>query len=329
MTKVVQFTEIGGPEVLKIVDIDVPAPQADEVQIRVKALGINRAEIMYRTGQYVIEPKFPARLGYEAAGDVIAVGPNVVDFGVGDRVSVIPAFSFADYGMYGELVNAPVHALTKIPEGISYTDAAATWMQYVTAYGALIHLGGLTAGDAVVIGAAASSVGLAAIQIANMVGAIPVALTRNPDKAAPLREAGAAKVILSADPGLADRVHELTDGRGARMVFDPVGGPGARSLVNALGTGGAYFQYGALDTRDLPIPVMDLLSRHLSLRGYELFEITQDREQLDKAIAFINDGLKRKALRPVIDRVFRFNEIAEAHRYMEASGQVGKIVVTV
>ncbi|MBL1804463.1 alcohol dehydrogenase, partial [Klebsiella pneumoniae] len=102
------------------------------VQIRVQAIGLNRAEIMYRNGQYVIEPEFPARLGYEAAGVVQAVGENVEAFTTGDLVSVIPSFMFNDYGMSGELVNAPVQAVVKDPENLSFEEAAASWMMYVT-----------------------------------------------------------------------------------------------------------------------------------------------------------------------------------------------------
>jgi NADPH:quinone reductase-like Zn-dependent oxidoreductase len=111
MSKIVVFNQTGSADVLEIKNVDLPAPSADEVQIAVRAIGINRAEIMYRTGQYVIEPQFPARLGYEAAGVVTAVGAKVTAFRSGDIVSVIPAFSFSDYGMYGEVVNAPAHAV--------------------------------------------------------------------------------------------------------------------------------------------------------------------------------------------------------------------------
>src|SRR5579859_1823819 len=105
MSKVVRFHQTGGPEVLHIENVEVPAPKAGEVQIDVAAIGINRAEVMYRTGEYTIEPQFPASLGYEAAGVVAAVGEGVSGFAVGDPVSVVPAFSFTDYGMYGERVN--------------------------------------------------------------------------------------------------------------------------------------------------------------------------------------------------------------------------------
>ncbi|VWD51896.1 NADPH:quinone reductase [Burkholderia lata] len=329
MSRIVRFHRVGGPDVLQIDTVDVPAPGPDEIQLRVKAIGLNRAEVMYRSGEYTFMPRFPAALGYEASGIVAAVGRNVTAFAEGDAVSVVPAFSFADYGMYGELVNVPVHAAVRHPASLSFEEAAATWMMFVTAWGALIELGGLQRGDAVLIGAASSSVGQAAIQIANHVGAVPIALTRGESKRQALLEAGAKHVIVGNPADLPQQVAKITGGTGARLVFDPVGGPDAANLLRALATNGTFFQYGALDTRDIPVPVMDLLARHLTLRGYELFEITGDAQRLERAKRFIVDGLAAGALKPLIDRTFAFDDIAEAHRYMEAGAQVGKIVVTV
>lgn len=329
MSKVVTFNRTGGPEVLEIVDVPVPTPAAGEVQIRVKAIGVNRAEIMYRTGQYVIEPEFPARLGYEAAGVVEAVGENVDGFTRGDAVSVIPSFMFSEYGMYGERVNVPVHAVVKHPENLSFEQAAASWMMYVTAYGALVEYGNLQAGQNVIIRAASSSVGLAAIQIANMLGANPVALTRTSEKREMLIKAGAAAVIATAEQDMVTEINRLTNDQGAHIVFDPVGGPDVAKLMQVMAPQGLFFQYGALDSRDMQVPVFELLGKHITLRGYELFEITTDPEKMARAKSFVTDGLRCGKLKPVIDKTFRFDEIADAHRYMEANGQVGKIVVTV
>jgi len=329
MSRIVRFHRVGGPDVLQIDTVDLPAPGPDEIQLRVKAIGLNRAEVMYRSGEYTFMPRFPAALGYEASGIVAAVGRNVTAFAEGDAVSVVPAFSFADYGMYGEVVNVPAHAVVRHPASLSFEEAAATWMMFVTAWGALIELGGLQRGDAVLIGAASSSVGQAAIQIANHVGAVPITLTRGESKRQALLDAGAKHVIVGSPADLPQQVADLTGGTGARLVFDPVGGPDAANLLRALATNGTYFQYGALDTRDIPVPVMDLLARHLTLRGYELFEITGDAQRLERAKRFIVDGLAAGALKPPIDRTFAFDDIAEAHRYMEAGAQVGKIVVTV
>lgn len=240
MSKVITFNRTGGPEVLEFVDVQVPAPTAGEVQIRVHAIGINRAEIMYRNGQYVIEPEFPARLGYEAAGVVQAVGENVDEFTIGDLVSVIPSFMFNEYGMYGEVVNAPVHAIVKHPENLSFEEAAASWMMYVTAYGALVEYGNLQAGQNVVIRAASSSVGLAAIQIANMLGANPIALTRTSEKSEMLLKAGAAAVIATAELNMVAEINRTTDGVGAHIVFDPVGGPEVAKLTQVMAPQGMF-----------------------------------------------------------------------------------------
>ena len=115
MARVVRFHEVGGPEVLRVEQVEVPPPRKGEVQLNIKALGLNRAESMFRSGQYLEAPKLPARLGYEAAGSVAAIGPDVQGFQVGDAVSIIPSFSLNDYGLYGELANAPAHAVTHHP----------------------------------------------------------------------------------------------------------------------------------------------------------------------------------------------------------------------
>jgi len=329
MARQVRFETVGGPDVLQIVEVDVPAPGPGEVRIAVKALGLNRAESMYRSGTYIIDPIFPARLGSEAAGVIEAVGPDVTGLAPGDRVAVVPAFSYHDYGLYGDLVLAPARATVKLPDNLSWTDAAAVWMAYVTAWGALIDTAGLKAGETVLIPAASSSVGLAAIQVANAVGAIPVALTRTAAKAALLHEAGAAHVIVTDTADLVAEVRRITGGTGARVVFDPVGGPAFAQLAAVTAERGILIVYGALDTRATPLPVGDVLGRSLTIRGYLIFEASQDDTRLAAATAFVLDGLASGTLRPRIDRVFPFAAIADAHRHLEANGQIGKIVVTV
>src|SRR5438876_1151828 len=261
MARVVRFHQLGGPEVLRVEEVEVPPPGAGEVQISVKALGLNRAESMFRSGQYLEDPKLPARLGYEAAGTVAAVGPDVKGFKVGDAVSTIPAFSLNQYGLYGDLANAPVHAVTHHPTSLSWEAAAAVWMQYLTAYGALIDIGKLSKGDTVLIPAASSSVGLAAIQIANKVDAVPVALTRGKSKRQALLDAGAAHVIASDEQDLVKEVLGIAGGKGARVVFDPVGGPTFNKLVQATARSGIIFLYGALSTEPTPLPLFDVLSK--------------------------------------------------------------------
>jgi NADPH:quinone reductase-like Zn-dependent oxidoreductase len=329
MARVVRFHEIGGPEVLKIELFDVPPPGRGEVQIGVKALGLNRAEAMFRSGQYVEQPRLPARDGYEAAGTVAAVGEGVEGIKVGDAVSTIPAFSLNEYGVYGDLVNVPSHAVAHHPASLSWEEAASVWMQYLTAYGALIEIAGLKAGEAVVIPAASSSVGLASIQIANRVGATPIALTRGNSKKQALLDAGASHVIATDEQDLVGEILGMTGGRGARVVFDPVGGPTVSKLVKAMAPFGILFIYGALSAEPTPVPVLEVLGHSLTIRGYILSEITTDPARMGRGKGFIIEGLADGSLKPIIAKVFPFGEIVEAHRYMESNQQIGKIVVTV
>lgn len=329
MARVVRFHQTGGPEVLKIEEIEVRAPGPGEVRIAVKALGLNRAESMFRTGQYLEDPIVPARLGYEAAGTVDAVGAGVTGLKVGDAVSTIPAFSQNQYGVYGDTATVPAFAVAKHPASLSWVEAAAIWMQYATAYGALVEVAKLKAGETVLIPAASSSVGLAAIQIAKLIGATPVALTRSSKKSKMLLELGAAHVIATEEQDLVEEVKKLTGGDGARVVFDPVAGPTVTKLVAATASHGMVILYGALSTEPTPLPLFETLAKFLTIRGYVLFEIVTNPESLERTKKFIVDGLASGKLKPVIAKTFPFEQIVEAHRYLESNQQVGKIVVTV
>jgi NADPH:quinone reductase-like Zn-dependent oxidoreductase len=329
MARIVRFYQTGGPEVLKIEQVELPSPGAGEVRIAVKALGLNRAEVMFRSGQYLEQPTFPARLGYEAAGTVQALGQGVQGFKVGDAVSTVPAFSLNQYGVYGDTAIVPAVAVAKHPASLSWVEAAAVWMQYATAYGALVDIGELKADDTLLIPAASSSVGIAAIQIARMIGATPVALTRRSSKRKALLDAGAAEVIATEEQDLVTETKRLTGGKGARIVFDPVGGPTIAQLTTAMARRGILFLYGALSTEPTPLPLFDVLGKSLTVRGYILFEITGDPQRLERAKKFIADGLSAGNLKPVIAKTFPLEQIVEAHRYLESNQQIGKIVVTI
>ncbi|MEG9476171.1 zinc-dependent alcohol dehydrogenase family protein [Mannheimia indoligenes] len=329
MSKQIQFTQTGSPDVLQIVDVEIPTPKADEVQIQIHAIGLNRAEMMYREGAYVIEPVFPATMGYEGAGIITAVGENVSELAVGDKVSVIPSFMFTEYGTYGEVVNMPKHAVVKHPENLTMEQAAASWMQFVTAYGGLIEFGKVKACDVVVLGAATSSVGLAAIQIAKMQGATVIALSRTHAKGDVLLSKGADFVLATKEDDVTARLLEITGGKGVNMVFDPVGGKEAATIINAMAQDGRYIIYGALSHDDIAVPVFPILGKHLTVRGYELFEITTVPEKLEIAKKFVFDGLASGQLRPEIDKIFAFDEMVKAHEYMASNQQIGKIVVKI
>jgi NADPH:quinone reductase-like Zn-dependent oxidoreductase len=329
MTRVVRFHQHGGPEVLRIEHVDLPRPGPGEVQIRVKALGLNRAEALLRAGAYIETPALPSGLGLEAAGVVELVGEGVVGLSTSDAVSIIPPQSMARWPTYGELVTVPSGLAVKHPRSLGWQAAAASWMQYLTAYGALVDIAGLRREDFVVITAASSSVGLAAIQIANGIGATAIAVTRTSAKKQALLDAGAGEVVVLAEEDLAARLGEITGERGARVVLDAVGGPIFEPLAAAMSRGGILIEYGGLSQEPTPFPLGAVLAKTLTLRGYLVHEITGDPAKLEAAKAFILEGLEAGMLKPVIDRTFTFDQIVEAHRYLESNEQFGKIVVTI
>jgi len=329
MPKIVRFHTVGGPDVLRIEEEAPKQPGKGEVRLRVRAVGLNRAESMFIRGQYLESPKLPAGVGYEAAGVVEAVGPDVDKKWIGKQVSTIPAFSMNDYAMLGEEVIAPATALGEYPAKLSPTEGAAIWMQYLTAYGALIAVAHLAKGDFVVITAASSSVGIAAIEIAKAEGAISIATTRKSNKKTELLSLGADHVIATEEEDMVARVKEITGGRGARVIFDPVAGPFLEKLAQAAAVGGIVFEYGALSMQPTPFPLFTALLKGLCVRGYTLLEITRNPEKLPPAEKYVYDRLADGRFRPKVAKTFPFEQTVEAYKYLESNAQVGKIVISV
>ena len=326
MPRSVRIHEFGGPEVLRIEEVAVPEPGAGEVRLRIHAIGLNRTEVSLRSGRSPVKPALPSPIGFEAAGVIEALGPDVAGIAIGDRVALVPAYGAAQYGFYGEVSLAPARSLVAIPGGTGFVEAAASWVAFGTAWGGLVATGGLTAGQTVLIPAASSSVGLAAIQIAARLGARPIALTRTSAKAGALLEHGAAAVIATTEQDTIAEVKRLTDGRGADLVFDPVGGPGFAALAQATVAGGTLILYGALDARPTVVPPFDIFARNLIVRGLALSTLARDDDKLAALKRFVGEGLAEGSLRPVIAKTFAF-DFAEAHRFIEQGEQIGKIVV--
>jgi NADPH:quinone reductase-like Zn-dependent oxidoreductase len=329
MPRIVRFHETGGPEVLKLEEVPLQEPGPDEVRIKVEALGLNRAEVMFHYGHYVPIQSFPSRIGYEAAGVVDAVGSNVKGVKAGDRVSTIPAFDIGVHGVYGESATVPAHAVAAYPDSLDATQGAAIWMQYLTAWGGLVRIADIKAGAAVIITAASSSVGIAAIQICNALGAIPIATTRTSAKKQSLLDLGARHVIATEEEDLAEKVMAITDGNGAALAFDPIAGPMLEKLAGAVRPGGMIIVYGALHPEPTILPILPLAMKGITVRPYVLFQFTTDPKALEAGKEFVYKGLESGKLKPVIDRVFTLDQIVDAHRHMESNTQLGKIVVKV
>lgn len=329
MPKIVRFHQLGGPENLKFEDVPQPLPGPGEVRIKVQASGLNRAELMYCQGMYLEDPQLPSRIGYEVSGVVEAVGEGVEKTWLGKNVGTVPGFSQNRYGTLGEEAIVPASVLVESPQSLDPVQSAAIWMQYLTAYGALIHFGGLKPGDFVSIPAASSSVGLAAIQIVRDVGATAIAVTRTGAKKNALLDLGAHHVIVSQEEDYVARAAEITGGKGIRLTFDPVAGPFVEKLVLASAPGGIVFEYGLLSGQPTPFPLAYALRHGISMRGYTLHELTADPQAFSTAKKFLSDRLNDKRFTPKIARTFPFTQAVEAYQYLASNDQVGKVVITV
>jgi NADPH:quinone reductase len=325
MSKVVVFDEFGPPEVLRIVEEEPREPGAGEVRIAIEGFGVNRLDLMVRAGEAPRPISLPgARLGAEGTGTIEAVGPGVENVAVGDAVLITAVPDMDTNGTYAERVVVPANRVVARPPELDVASASALWVSYSTAYGALVEKARVRPADHVVITAASSGVGLAAIQICNQIGAVPIAVTRHSGKADELLAAGAAKVIATDSEDIVEATGAFTDGAGADVIVDSVMGPGLVELAKAGRPGGALVTVGWLDPRPAPFPMTPL-----TMYRYMSFEHTLDDTVVRRIAAFLGAGVRSGVLAPVVDKVFPFDEIVSAHRYLEDGQQVGKVVVEI
>lgn len=329
MIEIVRYHELGGPDVLKVEQGDPGTPGVGEVLIGIEAIGLNRAEAAQRSGTYILRPPLPARLGNEASGTILAVGPSVEEWKVGDRISTLPPMQPGNYGTYAARTLWPAKSLLRRPGALTAVQAAATWVAFLTAYGGLCEAGGVGAGHHVVISAASSSVGLAAIQIARSVGAIPIATTRQHSKRDAVASAGAAHVIVSDEQDVVEEVKRITAGVGASLIFDPVAGKFAENMMRALAPEGMLIVYGGLSNEPATFPRHLAIGGNLTMRGFNFFPLAADSARRARAEAVILQGLQNGSFQMPVAATFPLIDIAKAHRALEANDHIGKIVVTI
>ena len=266
-----------------------------------------------------------ARLGIEGTGVVDALGSDIAGLEIGDPVILTAIPDASVRGSYAEYTTVPASRVIARPAGLTVTEAAAVWVAYSTAYGALVEKAGMRPGDHVLITAASGGVGRAAMQIASQIGAVPIAITRHSAKKDALLSAGAAAVIATDQVDLAEAVRRHTGGAGADIVLDVVMGPGQQDLLKAARPGATLVVAGFLDPRPTPFPAVAPLTIH----RYRSFDHTLDAVVVKRMAAFLNAGVRLGTLRPAVGQVFALDDVVEAHRYLEEGRHDGKIVVTV
>jgi len=337
MGKMVRFHEFGGADVLKVEQVAVPAPGAGEVRIAVHAIGLNRADALWRENLYVEDATLPAGLGNEAAGVVEAVGAGVEGLRVGDRVAVLPGAHQGRYPTYGDSILFPATHVVRHPGNLSAEQAAGAYMAYLTGYFPMFEMARLQRGQTMLVTGASSGTGIAALQMARVAGIVAIAVTRTAAKRQALRDAGAAHVVVTEDEDVVDCVSELTGGRGVDLVYDGVGGPQFERLGEVVAHRGWYVLYGLSGGAELRYPATAQFRKSWRFHVYKVLEhagaatmgLPRDEGALGRALGFIDAGLADGTLQVRIDRAFALDDVVQAHRYLERAGHIGKVVLTV
>ena len=327
MSEAITFDTVGGPEILRVRPWHPAEPKPHEVRLDIEYIGVNRPDLHFRSGIYPIKPTLPgSRLGIEAVGVIAAVGSEVTGHSVGDRVIAGPIAAQSEHGVYGDVAIVPAAEIIPAFDMLDPAHNAAAWIAYATAYSGLVHSGGLRSGQHVLITAASSNVGLAALQVANHVGAIPIAATRSMDKAQRLLDAGAKHVVVGTPGEISPTVRDLTGGRGVDLVFDAVGGPGFPDTAAAAADDGTVVIYGFFDDQPALLPQR----WPMKIVGHIDFTMTRNPYRLASVRSFLGDGLASGALVPTIDRIFDgLHDVVEAHQHAASGRPFGKVLIGV
>jgi NADPH2:quinone reductase len=326
--KAVTITAPGGPEVLEIGEVQTPSqPTADRVRVRVRAASLNRADILQRQGHYPAPTGYPQNIpGLEFAGEVEAVGDEVGTWKIGQRV-----FGITAGGAQAEYVVVPENHLAEIPANLDWSEAAAVPEVFITAHDALFTQGNLRPGETVLVHAAGSGVGTAASQLASAAGATVFGTSRTADKLERAKDYGLnIAITVGADPlAMVEPVMEWTGGRGVRLIIDLVGGAYLEANLKALASHGCLVLVGTTAGAKAPLDLHVAMGKRLTimgtmLRGRSLEEkATATRLFSEQVVPLLAAG----TVRPVIDRVYKMEEIREAQARMESNESFGKIVL--
>lgn len=340
--KAALFHKHGAPEVLCYEDVPDKVPGPGEVVVRVRACGVNGRDLWTRQGSPNHVVQLPHILGCEIAGDVEALGPGVTGIGVGDRIAVHPGISCGTcwactsgqdnlcpkytivgsswaHGGYAELARVPAANVIPLPPGMAYTDAAAVLLVFLTAWHMLVTRAQLRPGEYVLILAAASGVGTAAVQIAKLCGAYVIAAASTDEKLQRVRELGADATINYSERDFEEVTRELTGGRGLDCVVETVGKDTWAKSLRSLRRGGRVVTCGTTSGAFVEQDIRYLYRQHLSVLGSSMGTQREMRTILDLI------GLGK--LRPVIHRILPLSEAAEAHRILAARTQFGKVLL--
>lgn len=320
--------DYSGYKGLRLGEERLEEPGPGELRLAVEAFALNWGDMDLMKDNYSFSfPKFPARVGIEAAGIVDAIGQGVEGFAIGERVSTLPYF-YDNRGASTESMVIDACYVAKAPPNLSAVECASIWMQYLTAYFPLAEVSRVGPGNHVLVTAATSTAGAAALEIGRLFGATMIGTTRFAENEDYLRAMGADHVIVTGRDDLAGRIRGITAGKGVEMAFDPVGGGLIGQYSPALAKNARIYFYGTLDKVWPPLPFVDMFQKNAVFHPYSVFNYVEDGVMCERGKSFIYRMLSEGKLRPSIDRVYPMEQYVEAFDYLSQPRRThGKVVV--
>jgi NADPH:quinone reductase-like Zn-dependent oxidoreductase len=317
-----------GFEGLRLAACEREEPGPTEVRLRIEAFALNWGDMNLMKDQYSFSfDRFPARIGMEAAGVVEAVGAEVTDVALGDRYCTLPYFYF-NRGASADTLVIDRRYITRAPEGLSAVEAASVWMQFMTAYFPIVELATAKKGVNILVPAATSTAGNAALRIGRLRGATMIATTRSAKNRDYLLSSGADHVFVDDGGDLAGFILKATGGLGIHASFDPVGGDFMSRYSPALASGAKLMLYGTLNEEMPKVPHVDMWQKNAWLHMYSLFNYVEDPASQARGTAFVYDALAGGKLAANVDRVFPMDGYVEAWRYLSGPREsYGKVVI--
>lgn len=321
----VEIAEAGGPEVLRATKRPIPMPGPGEILVKVAAAGVNRPDMLQRQGRYDPPPGASDLPGLEIAGSIAAIGEDVTGWAVGEEVCVLVAG-----GGYAEYCIAPAVQVLPVPKGFGMTEAAAVPETYFTVWTNVFERGALKSGESLLVHGGSSGIGTTAIQLAKAFGATVFATAGNADKCRACEELGADRAIDYKTEDFVQVVREASGGRGVDVVLDMVGGDYIARDIEIMAMDGRHVSIAFLQGPKVSLNMMPVMTRRLTLTGSTLrARPVAEKGRIAAALReTVWPLLETGTVRPVIHRVFPLEQAVEAHRLMESSAHIGKIVLT-
>ena len=319
--KAIQFKEVGGPDVMQLVEVPKPEPRPGMIRMRVHAAGINFADTFFRQGTYLIKPKLPDTPGLEAAGVIDEMGPGVEGLKPGMRIAAVGLKAYAEYALFY------ANQVIPLPDFISFEEGAAFPIQTLTAWFMIHTCHQMTPGQTVLVHSAAGGVGIVAMQIAKAAGARVIGTVSSDSKIEIAKKYGADEVINYETHDFAEEAKRITGGKGVNLILDAVGKPTFEKGLTCAAPFGHTILYGRAGGPPDKLDVFRLFEKSLKVSGFVLYTASSNHDLMRKGIEHSFNLMREGKLKILVGKSFPLAEAPAAHRFIESRGSVGKLVL--